>query len=66
MDLAERLLGLRIAVTTPFEAEAPEMITAEELTERFGEVDAKDVERVRRLKLLVPLGDGRFEVPAPR
>src|SRR6202789_602943 len=63
--LAERLLGLRIAVTTPFEAEAPEMITAEELTARFGEVDAKDIERVRRLKLLVPLGDGRFEIPSP-
>jgi DNA-binding transcriptional MerR regulator len=63
--LAERLLGLRIAVTTPFEPEAPEMITAEELNKRFGTVDAKDVERVRKLKLLVPLGDGRFEVPSP-
>ena len=41
------------------------MITAEELTARFGDVDAKDIERVRRLKLLVPLGDGRFEIPSP-
>jgi len=63
--LAERLLGLRIAVTTPFEPEAPEMITAQELTERFGEVSAKDAELVRKLRLLVPLGDGRFEVPSP-
>jgi DNA-binding transcriptional MerR regulator len=63
--LAERLLGLRIAVTTPFEPEAPEMITAQELNKRFGTVDAKDIERVRKLKLLVPLGDGRFEVPSP-
>jgi DNA-binding transcriptional MerR regulator len=63
--LAERLLGLRIAVTTPFEPESPELITAEELTKRFGDVDAKDIERVRRLKLLVPLGDGRFEAPSP-
>jgi DNA-binding transcriptional MerR regulator len=63
--LAERLLGLRIAVTTPFEAESPEIITADELTARFGEVDPKDAERVRRLKLLVPLGDGRFEAPSP-
>jgi DNA-binding transcriptional MerR regulator len=63
--LAERLLGLRRAVTTPFEAESPEIITAEELATRFGDVDAKDVERVRRLKLLVPLGDERFEVPSP-
>ncbi len=63
--LAERLLGLRRAVTTPFEAESPEIITAEELAARFGDVDPKDAERVRRLKLLVPLGDGRFEVPSP-
>jgi DNA-binding transcriptional MerR regulator len=63
--LAERLLGLRRAVTTPYEPEAPELITAEELTSRFGEADPKDVERVRKLKLLVPLGDGRFEVPSP-
>ncbi len=63
--LAERLLGLRRAVTTPFEPESAELVTAEELAERFGEVDAKDVARVRKLKLLVPLGDGRFEVPSP-
>ena len=63
--LAERLLGLRRAVTTPFEAESPEFITAEELDKRFGELDAKDAERVRKLKLLVPLGEDRFEVPSP-
>jgi DNA-binding transcriptional MerR regulator len=63
--LADRLLGLRRAVTTPFEPESPEMITADELTKRFGAVDAKDIERVRKLKLLMPLGDGRFEVPSP-
>ena len=63
--LAARLIGLRTAVTTPYEPESPEMITAEELESRFGVVDAKDVERVRKLKLLIPLGDGRFEVPSP-
>ncbi len=63
--LAERLLGLRRAVTTPFEAETPEVITGEELAQRFGEVDAKEVERVRKLRLLVPLGEDRFEVPSP-
>jgi DNA-binding transcriptional MerR regulator len=63
--LAERLLGLRQAVTTPFEPESAELITAQELADRFGEVDAKDIERVRKLRLLVPLGDGRFEVPSP-
>ena len=63
--LAARLLGLRRAVTAPFEPEAPEVITPAELEQRFGRVDAKDAERVRRLGLLVPLGDGRFEVPSP-
>jgi DNA-binding transcriptional MerR regulator len=63
--LAERLLGLRRAVTTPFESETPEVITGEELEKRFGPVDAKDVERIRKLRLLVPLGEGRFEVPSP-
>jgi DNA-binding transcriptional MerR regulator len=63
--LAERLLGLRKAVTTPFEPEQPELVTASELNERFGELSAKDAERVRKLKLLVPLGDGRFEAPSP-
>ncbi|HEY2572133.1 MAG TPA: MerR family transcriptional regulator [Solirubrobacteraceae bacterium] len=63
--LAERLLGLRKAVTTPFEPEQPELITTAELDERFGELSAKDAERVRKLKLLVPLGDDRFEAPSP-
>jgi DNA-binding transcriptional MerR regulator len=63
--LAERLLGLRHAVTTPFEAETPEVVTVEDLAKSFGEVSQKDIERVRKLKLLVPLGGDRFEVPSP-
>jgi DNA-binding transcriptional MerR regulator len=62
---AARLLGLRNAMTAPFESETPEVVTGEELLQRFGEVDAKDTERIRKLKLLVPLGDDRFEVPSP-
>jgi len=62
---AARLLGLRHAMTAPFESETPEVVTGEELLQRFGEVDAKDVERIRKLKLLVPLGNDRFEVPSP-
>ncbi len=63
--LAERLLGLRHAVTTPFEAETPEVVTAEDLARSFGDVSGKDIERVRKLRLLVPLGGDRFEVPSP-
>jgi DNA-binding transcriptional MerR regulator len=62
---AERLLGLRHAMTAPFESETPEVVTGAELLERFGEVSNKDAERIRKLKLLVPLGDDRFEVPSP-
>jgi DNA-binding transcriptional MerR regulator len=63
--LAERLLGLRHAVTAPFEPETPEVVTAEELAQRFGTPSRRDAERVRKLKLLIALGDGRFEVPSP-
>jgi DNA-binding transcriptional MerR regulator len=63
--VAGRLLGLRNAMTTPFATESPEVITGEELVRRFGDVDSKTVERVRKLNLLVPLGDERFEVPSP-
>lgn len=63
--VAGRLLGLRNAMTTPFATESPEVVTAEDLARRFGEVDAKTVERIRKLKLLIPLGDERFEVPSP-
>ena len=62
---AARLLGLRHALTEPFEAESPEVVTAADLADRFGAVSEKDVERIRKLKLLVPLGDDRFEVPSP-
>jgi DNA-binding transcriptional MerR regulator len=62
---AARLLGLRNAMTAPFESETPEVVTGEELLQRFGKVDTKDIERIRKLKLLVPLGDDRFEVPSP-
>lgn len=62
---AARLLGLRNAMTAPFQAETPEVITGVDLQRRFGHVDPKDVERIRRMKLLIPLGEGRFEVPSP-
>ncbi len=63
--VAGRLLGLRDAMNTPHEAESAQVITGDELLKRFGKVDGKDVERIRKLKLLVPLGGDRFEVPSP-
>ncbi len=63
--LADRLLGLRRAVTAPYEPESPELMSAEELSRRFGEADGKTLERIRKMELLVPLGDGSFEVLSP-
>src|ERR1700759_1236766 len=61
-NLAGRLIGLRAAVPAPFDPESPEVVTADELQERFGTASPKDIERVRRLRVLVPLGEERFEV----
>jgi DNA-binding transcriptional MerR regulator len=65
---AERFIGLRRAVTAPFDTEAPEIITLAELEERFGpaEANAKPLLKAQRLGLLVNLGDGTFEVPSPQ
>ena len=62
---ADRFVGLRRAITAPFDSEAPEVLTAEDLAERFGETDAKALAKAQRLGALVPIGDGRFEAPSP-
>lgn len=62
---ADRLLGFKRVVTTPFETESPEILTLDELAERFGPVDPKLLEKARSLELLVPVGDGRYEAPSP-
>ncbi len=62
---ATKLLGLRSALEAPFESETPEVLTAQELAERFGEVSAKDAERIAKLGLLVALGEDRYEAPSP-
>jgi DNA-binding transcriptional MerR regulator len=64
-ELAGKLLGLRAAVTAPFDPETPEVLTRQELEERFGPAKPKDIERVRRLRVLLPLGEERFEVTSP-
>jgi DNA-binding transcriptional MerR regulator len=64
-NLAGRLIGLRAAVTAPFDPETPEVVTRQELESRFGDANPKDLERVRRLRVLVPLGEDRFEVTSP-
>ena len=62
---ADRFVGLRQAVTAPFTTEAPEVLTREELAERFGTDDDKLLAKAQKLGLLVALGEERFEAPSP-
>lgn len=62
---ADWLLGLKRAVTAPFEEEPPEILTVEELAERFGALDPKALGQAQKLELILPVGDGRFEAPSP-
>jgi DNA-binding transcriptional MerR regulator len=61
---ADRFVGLRQAVTAPFDDEAPEVLTFEELAERFGD-DPKLLAKSLKLGLLIDLGDERYEAPSP-
>lgn len=62
---ADRFVGLRRLLIAPDEAETPEVLTVEELADRFGPVDPKVVARAQKLELLIDLGDGRYEAPSP-
>ena len=65
----EEVLRFTRAVKAPFEEETPQIVTAEELAERFADAGDKAAEMLRRaekLGLLRPLGDGNFEELSPR
>ncbi len=62
---ADRFVGLRQAITAPFATEAPEVLTREELAERFGTDDDKLLAKAQKLGLLIALGEERFEAPSP-
>jgi DNA-binding transcriptional MerR regulator len=62
---ADRFVGLRQAVTAPFATEAPEILSREELIERFGVDDDRLLEKAQKLGLLVDLGSDRYEAPSP-
>src|SRR6478672_9973053 len=73
-DLVERTSGssqdaldFARAILAPFEDERPEVIDAVELAERFAgpERDPKALRRAEKLGIVVPLGEGRYEVPSP-
>jgi len=63
----EELLRFTQAARAPFEDEEPEVVTLDELRERWGdEADPRLLERVLELGFLRPLGEGRFEDRSPR
>ncbi|HXS33440.1 MAG TPA: MerR family transcriptional regulator [Solirubrobacterales bacterium] len=62
---AERFVGLRQAVTAPFATEASEVLSREELVERFQVEDARLLAKAQKLGLLIDLGGERYEAPSP-
>ena len=61
---SEEVLRLERVLMAPWEEEASEIVDTAELQERFG-ADAKAARKAEELGLVVPIGDGRFEVPSP-
>jgi DNA-binding transcriptional MerR regulator len=61
----EQIVGLKRAVTAPFETESPEVLSVADLIDRFGTAGEKEIAKAQKLGLLVPVGDGLFEAPSP-
>jgi DNA-binding transcriptional MerR regulator len=58
---SEEVLRFTRAVREPFEDEEPEIVTLDELAERWGSRDPKLLARGVELGLLRPIDDGRYE-----
>lgn len=65
-QVAGGVLGAIEQARQPFETERAQVVTLEELGERFGTDDpAGAIARAEELGVLVALGEGRWEAPAP-
>ncbi len=62
---ADRFVGLRQAVTAPIADEAPEILSREELIERFAVDDDRLLAKAQKLGVLIPIGEDRYEAPSP-
>ena len=62
---ASRLLGVKRVISMPDDGESPEILTRAEVEERFGPIDPKVMSRAKKLELMIPLGEDRYEVPSP-
>jgi DNA-binding transcriptional MerR regulator len=63
---SEEPLRFLRAVAEPYTQDQPEVLSADELAERWGTKDAGLLARAVKLGLLRPLGDGSFEDVTPR
>src|SRR5450432_2770061 len=65
---AQRLIRFRQALTSPPDAELPQTLTVADLGRRFhvsADQAPQVLERARRLGVLVPAGEDRYDVPSP-
>jgi DNA-binding transcriptional MerR regulator len=62
---ATRMLGLRNALMDPADHESSDVVTGEDIRTQRRELSASDLELVRKLGLLIPLGGDRFERASP-
>jgi DNA-binding transcriptional MerR regulator len=66
---SEEVLRFTRAVKAPFEDETPQIVTAEELAQRFGDAGgdpAAVLRKAEKLGILRPLSEGNFEELSPR
>ena len=65
---SEEVLRFTRAVKAPFEDEQPQVVTAEELAERWGGDQPRPelIRRAEKLGILRPLPDGKYEELSPR
>src|SRR5947209_5993654 len=62
----EQVLDLGRALRGSFSDEEPEFWTTDDIEQRLGgPFDPKTFEKARKLGLIRPIGEGRFEVPSP-
>lgn len=61
----QEVLGFTRSVLSPFAEEEPEYIDGSELARRLRIDDRPLLERAVTLRLVVPIGDDRYEVPSP-
>jgi DNA-binding transcriptional MerR regulator len=62
----EEILDFKRALMAPWETEEPELVNRDELAARFGGTfNQKATRKAERLGLVVPVGEGRWEVPSP-